>query len=285
MKIRVKFVKQGNLRFIGHLDILRYFQKVMRRADIPVRYSEGFNPHQIMSFASPLSVGMMSRSEYMDIDADFTGSGEELVRAINRVGVPELRALTAGKLRDGAKNAMSATVAAAFTVWLKEGSAAALGISDEAAFWDKVREFGSAPSIPFTKETRKGKKETDLAPLVHEIRVVTGGFGEENPYPRLYLLCSSGNQENVKPDQLLTAYFRARGEEYPRFLFQTEREELYADEGDGEMHDFRPLYSYTEPLFENRAGDPAIEGTAEEEAPEPADDPAAVHSGGEKAHE
>ena len=51
------------------------------------------------------------------------------------------------------------------------------------------------------------------------------------------------------------------------------------------MHDFRPLYSYTVPLFENRAGDPAIEGTAEAEAPEPADDPAAVHSGGEKAHE
>lgn len=48
MKIRIKFSKQGNMRFIGHLDIMRYFQKAMRRADVDIRYSEGFSPHQIM---------------------------------------------------------------------------------------------------------------------------------------------------------------------------------------------------------------------------------------------
>ena len=58
MKIRIKFQKQGTVRFIGHLDVMRYFQKVMRRAEVDIRYSEGFSPHQIMSFASPLSVGL-----------------------------------------------------------------------------------------------------------------------------------------------------------------------------------------------------------------------------------
>lgn len=58
MKIRIKFSKQGAMKFIGHLDTMRYFQKAMRRADVDIRYSEGFSPHQIMSFAAPLGVGL-----------------------------------------------------------------------------------------------------------------------------------------------------------------------------------------------------------------------------------
>ena len=54
MKVRIKFSKQGPMKFIGHLDVMRFFQKVMRRAEVNIRYSEGFSPHQIMSFAAPL---------------------------------------------------------------------------------------------------------------------------------------------------------------------------------------------------------------------------------------
>ena len=58
MNIRIKFAKEGTMKFIGHLDMMRYFQKIMRRADVDICYSTGFSPHQIMSFASPLGVGM-----------------------------------------------------------------------------------------------------------------------------------------------------------------------------------------------------------------------------------
>lgn len=68
MKIRIKFSKYGTMKYIGHLDMMRFFQKAIRRAGIDVRYSEGFSPHQIMSFAAPLGVGMESRGEYMDIE-------------------------------------------------------------------------------------------------------------------------------------------------------------------------------------------------------------------------
>ena len=60
MNIRIKFKKYGVMKFIGHLDIMRYFQKSMRRAHIDIAYSEGFSPHQIMSFAAPLGVGLES---------------------------------------------------------------------------------------------------------------------------------------------------------------------------------------------------------------------------------
>ena len=68
MKIRVKFSKHGAMKFIGHLDILRYFQKAIRRAEIPIVFTEGFSPHMVMSFASPLGVGIESEGEYMDIE-------------------------------------------------------------------------------------------------------------------------------------------------------------------------------------------------------------------------
>lgn len=87
MKIRIKFSKQGAMKFIGHLDILRYFQKAMRRADVDMRYSEGFSPHQIMSFAAPLGVGLTSSGEYMDIEVLSTGSSQEMVDRLNQVMV------------------------------------------------------------------------------------------------------------------------------------------------------------------------------------------------------
>ena len=68
MKIRIKFRKYGTMKFIGHLDVMRYFQKAIRRAEVNIRYSEGFSPHQIMSFAAPLGVGITSEGEYVDIE-------------------------------------------------------------------------------------------------------------------------------------------------------------------------------------------------------------------------
>ena len=68
MKVRIKFAKYGVMKYIGHLDIMRYFQKCMRKGNIDIAYSTGFSPHQIMSFASPLGVGVESNGEYFDIE-------------------------------------------------------------------------------------------------------------------------------------------------------------------------------------------------------------------------
>ena len=68
MIFRIKFAKYGVVRFIGHLDVMRYFQKVIRRSKLPVSYSQGFSPHQLMSFALPLSVGVTSDGEYMEVE-------------------------------------------------------------------------------------------------------------------------------------------------------------------------------------------------------------------------
>ena len=78
MKVRIKFSKYSSMIFIGHLDMMRYFQKAIRRAELDITYSTGFSPHQIMSFAAPLGVGMYSNGEYMDIGMDSITDAEDI---------------------------------------------------------------------------------------------------------------------------------------------------------------------------------------------------------------
>ena len=104
MKIRIKFSKQGYMKFVGHLDIMRYFQKAMRRGKINIRYSEGFSPHQIMSFAAPLGVGITSNGEYLDIEVtdqdtpSFTS--QTMTKSLNQVMVEGIQILSCRKLPD-----------------------------------------------------------------------------------------------------------------------------------------------------------------------------------------
>ena len=81
MKIRIKFRKNGVMKFIGHLDIMRYFQKAIKRADIAICYTGGFSPHMIMSFASPLGVGITSDGEYF-IDSNFDEICQKLMELL-----------------------------------------------------------------------------------------------------------------------------------------------------------------------------------------------------------
>ena len=83
MKARIKFRKYGSLRFIGHLDVMRFFQKVMRRADIPIAFSGGYSPHMIMSFANPLGIGLTSDGEYFDIELTEAVNSADAVRRMN----------------------------------------------------------------------------------------------------------------------------------------------------------------------------------------------------------
>ena len=85
MKVRLKWTKTGVLKFIGHLDVQRYFQKALMRAELPVSFSKGMSPHQIMSFAAPLGLGMTSEGEYADISFDWSYSSEEMLKRINAV--------------------------------------------------------------------------------------------------------------------------------------------------------------------------------------------------------
>ena len=209
MKIRIRFRKYGVMKFIGHLDVMRYFQKAMRRAHIDICYSEGFSPHQIMSFAAPLGVGITSDGEYMDIEVHTSAS--------TCTGYV--------KLPDQAKTAMSIVAAADYDLYFKEGYAAPVSVS---AFADGIRDFFEKPDeVLITKQTKKSERVLDVKPLIYGFQVTDCGG-----VPSFYLKLSTGSTDNLKPELVLEALFLHMGLTYDPNAIQIHRKDVYASDGD-----------------------------------------------------
>lgn len=243
MKIRIKFSKQGAMKFIGHLDILRYFQKAMRRADVDMRYSEGFSPHQIMSFAAPLGVGLTSSGEYMDIEILSTGSSQEMVDRLNQVMVEGMEVLSFKKLPDNAGNAMSMVAACDYTIRFREGRESGLEIS-ETEFFQELDQFLYDGNLEIIKKTKKGEKQMDIKPYIYE------HFVSEDS-SSIFLKLASGSSANIKPELVLEAFYKERDKECPPFAFQINREEVYADlspDSETGQHQFQTLEAFGEDI-------------------------------------
>jgi radical SAM-linked protein len=220
MKIRIKFRKYGVMRFVGHLDIMRYFQKAMRRAKIDMCYSEGFSPHQIMSFAAPLGVGITSDGEYMDIEVHTTTSSADAMRALNENMVEGMEITGYRLLPEHAKTAMSIVAAASYVLSFKDGY---LPPASRSAFERGLEEhFRSQEQVLVTKETKKGEREIDLKQLVYEIKLE--GTEEQ---PCFSLLVSTGSQDNLKPELVLQTLFSRMGLPYEESAIQIHRIDLF----------------------------------------------------------
>ena len=228
MKIRIKFRKYGVMKFIGHLDMMRYFQKAMRRAEIDIAYSEGFSPHQIMSFAAPLGVGITSDGEYLDIEVHSTRSSIESVKALNDTMVEGVEIVSYRMLPEHAKTAMSIVAAADYNVFYKDKGNCPFTLDELKA---KVKAFyEDAPEILVTKKTKKSEKVMDLKQLVYAFDV-----SERDGRPVFYLKVSTGSTDNLKPELVLEAMFQAMGYTYDQNAIQIHRRDVYAMDpaGDG----------------------------------------------------
>ncbi|MEG0215416.1 MAG: TIGR03936 family radical SAM-associated protein, partial [Hungatella sp.] len=165
MKIRIKFSKLGAMKFVGHLDLLRYFQKAMRRAEVDICYSEGFSPHQVMSFAAPLGVGLTGTGEYMDIEVHSTKDSKTMIRQLNAVMVDGIQILSYRKLEDDSKNAMSLVMAADYTISFYEQKKP----QDPDEFFREMKRFYDQEQILIEKKTKKSEKEVNIKPLILEL--------------------------------------------------------------------------------------------------------------------
>ena len=122
MKVRIKFTKTGYMKFVGHLDTMRYFQKAIRRAELPVAFSGGYSPHMIMSFAAPLGVGTTSLGEYFDMELTETMPTAEIQQRLNETMVEGVTVCSVRQVEDGkASTAMALVAAADYYVSFREG--------------------------------------------------------------------------------------------------------------------------------------------------------------------
>ena len=225
MKIRIKFRKYGVMKFIGHLDIMRYFQKAIRRADIDICYSSGFSPHMIMSFAAPLGVGITSDGEYFDIEVNTTKSSAQAIAALNATMVEGVEVSGYVALPDNAKTAMSIVAAADYELSFKDGYEIP---ANKAAFEAAIETFfTNAKEVLITKQTKKSERTMDLKPLVYDF-----SMSEKDGKPIFYLNLSTGSNDNVKPELVVEALFTHMGLSYNPSAMQIHRIDVYAAAGE-----------------------------------------------------
>lgn len=189
MKVRLRFSKTGALVYIGHLDVMRYFQKLFRRADIPVKYSEGFSPHQILSFTPPLPLGMESFGEYADVELTNIITSDEAIDRLRAQSVPEIEILSFKELPEKCENAMASVRAARYEIY---------GCKKDAG--QRIGEFLSSEEVFVVKRSKKSERMINLRPLVYEL----GYDPEKNA---VEMLISSGSTDNIKPDLVINALY------------------------------------------------------------------------------
>lgn len=219
MKIRIKFGKEDDLKFIGHLDIMHFYQKALRRADIPICYSAGFSPHQIMSFANPLSLGLTSEGEYMDIEVSESGPSEEMLAKLNAQMVEGAHVYSWRRLPDDAENAMASFAAADYTVRFRPG----YGPENWDQFAAEFEAFCARESIMVEKQTKRNVRQVDIRPLIYQLEISDG---------EVFMQVASGSVNHLKPEMVFQAFYDSKGEELSPFALLIHRREMYTDLGD-----------------------------------------------------
>ncbi|MCH5184649.1 MAG: DUF2344 domain-containing protein [Oscillospiraceae bacterium] len=183
----LKYSRGEEIKYISHLDFVRAFARAVRRSGLAMTYSQGFNPHPVISVASPMSVGMTGDGEYLRIGFDEEYSPDEIIRRLNDV-FPGLK-IKAAAVRNNKKEYDFASIEAAdYTVFAETGFK---GLNTAGFF--------GLNEIIIPKKSKSGVRDTDIKPFLFNIssEPAEGGY-------IIYMRVAAGNS-NLKPDTVLDA--------------------------------------------------------------------------------
>lgn len=184
MKYIIEFSKSEDVKYVSHLDVIRMFNRTMRRCDLPMSYSQGFNPHSLMTFAHPLGVGISSKCELVKIA--FETEIENLTDILNTGFPPGFKALNYSVTEEKSpfKNLKYADYHIKIT--------GKIDVNIENVF--------KQSDIIMEKKTKSGIKETDILPFINSYKTIdkTSEIFEFESR----LKCG---EENLKPELLINA--------------------------------------------------------------------------------
>lgn len=192
-RLRVTFGRGEPLRFVSHLDLMRFWERAMRRAGIAVDYSEGFSPHPRIALGAPLPVGTTGAAELMDVVLSESLPPEEFVTRV-RPQLPD--GVTISDAREVPLNLASLQSqlrAADYRVTLTEGASAEQATAAVARFLD-------LESLPWEQQREKEVKRYDLRPLV-----LTLAAQREDGATMLTMRLDAGPGSTGRPDQVVAA--------------------------------------------------------------------------------
>ncbi len=213
MKYRIKFSKVGKIRFIGHLDLLKVFQRAIKRGKIPISYSKGFNPHQLMGFAIPLPLGMASVGEYLDVETSEEIPPEEIMSALNNVMPEGIQILDVRKFTKSDRSCAAVLEAALYEILLDDK------IID---FSEIIKNMFLQNSFEIEKISKRKTKIEDIKPDIFSLEEISN-----DKFTFFRTIISAGSQRNLKPELLVKYIYKYMGREYEPLKVKYKRIELF----------------------------------------------------------
>ena len=219
MRYVIKFSKGEVIKFISHLDLMRTIQRIIRRSGVPIEYSKGFNPHMALSLAQPLSVGVYSDGEYMDIVLTEEMKVADLLARLNEAAPPTIRFFEATPIEivENVKRvpqAMALLDAGRYIIKLK--------LVNEENVEEKMASLLNENAWETLKKSKKGEKMADIKPLVKELK-----YWVKDGELVINALIATGSRENLSAD-LLAKFITSKIENVNTESFvNIKREEMY----------------------------------------------------------
>ncbi|MCZ6875498.1 MAG: TIGR03936 family radical SAM-associated protein, partial [bacterium] len=167
-KIRFRFSIKGPLRFLSHLETVRVFTRALRRAQLPVQYSQGFHPQPQLSFATALPVGVESSGEYADVVLYEQVAPEQLLERLNAVLTAHIRLLDARSVPLKAPSLMAEPLAAHYYVDLLRETLPTNGSS----LSERIQRLMARDDIPVQRWHKKGPRQVDIRPGIIELEAL-----------------------------------------------------------------------------------------------------------------
>lgn len=210
MRMIAEFEKMGRMSWFSHLDLQNTMQRALRRAKLPVAYSQGFNPHVLTSFATALSVGCQSRGEVMEVEMAGEISPEEFAEKLNACLPDGLKVRRCAPVPDSAPALMAKVAEAGYDI-----------TAPNTDLTQAVEAFLKAEEVMVEKRSKTKTRLVNIRPMVHEITCAFDGKDS-----RLSMVLEQTNANALKVELVMQALA-------PEQEFRFVRTALYAAGSDG----------------------------------------------------
>ena len=189
--VRLRFTKTGPLQFISHLDLQRTFGRILSRADLPLWFTQGFNPHPKLVFALPLPIGCESVCEAADIRIVRDMPCEEMLRRLNLASVENLRFFDCYR----PERKFDGIAYASYTVSFDPAPDAVFPEPEE------ISRFLLTPPVIMKKKTKSGERDVDIVPMIKSVSALR----EEDGPLVLRCLLSAAEGASLSPELVVSA--------------------------------------------------------------------------------
>ncbi|MCF8000243.1 MAG: TIGR03936 family radical SAM-associated protein [Halanaerobiales bacterium] len=191
MLIRAEYEKRDELKYISHLELMNTFRRTFRRAKLPVKYTQGYNPHIIFSMSQPLPVGMIGYSEYFDLELKEKISFNLLKNEINKFLPEGIKVFEIVEISDDDKSLQAIVNTARYEYEMSLEN-------DDINAEKIISEFLDKDEMEITRYRRKkDDRLIDLAPMIYNGKVVKDNIWE--------FTISTGSSGNVRPQEVVRA--------------------------------------------------------------------------------